>query len=72
MANQNDGAKKDSLRILQMGSTAYRGGVTTAIMTLCSALQQEGHEVMLVSDGGDLDMFCLRWKWSNCPFELAS
>ncbi|MEI8185387.1 MAG: glycosyltransferase [Chlorobiaceae bacterium] len=38
-----------------MGSTAYRGGVTTAITTLCRSLHQEGHEVMLVSDGGDLD-----------------
>ena len=64
MSNQNDGAKKDSLRILQMGSTAYRGGVTTAIMTLCSALQQEGHEVMLVSDGGDLDS--LRTQGIQC------
>ena len=19
-----------------------------------------------------VNLFCLRWKWSNCPFELAS
>jgi glycosyltransferase involved in cell wall biosynthesis len=54
MIHQNEGNNHSSLRILQMGSTAYRGGVTTAITTLCKALYQEGHEVMLVTDGGDL------------------
>ena len=43
------------LRILQMGSTAYRGGVSTAIKTLCRSLHNDGHEVMLVCDGGDID-----------------
>ena len=51
----SDTSSLRSLRILQMGSTAYRGGVSTAITTLCKALHKEGHEVMLVSDGGDLD-----------------
>lgn len=43
------------LRILQLGSTAYRGGVTTAVLTLCTALHQQGQQVMLICDGGDLD-----------------
>jgi len=55
MTLQPGGENNNSLRILQMGSTAYRGGVTTAIMTLCRALRHKGHEIMLVSDGGDLD-----------------
>ncbi|MFW5875155.1 MAG: glycosyltransferase family 4 protein [Myxococcota bacterium] len=42
-----------SLRILQMGSTRYRGGVSVAIASLCRALAREGHAVRLVSDGGE-------------------
>ena len=64
MTAQNEGGDNHALRILQMGSTAYRGGVTTAITTLCRALHQEGHEVMLVSDGGDLD--ALREQGITC------
>lgn len=55
MSDRIAGSNNYHLRILQMGPTAYRGGVTTAIKTLCKALHQEGHEVMLVSNGGDLD-----------------
>jgi len=44
-----------SLRILQMGSTAYRGGVATAITTLCKTLHQQDHDVWLVCDGGDIN-----------------
>lgn len=55
MTIQKETSNNRPLRILIMGSTAYRGGVTTAITTLCTALHQEGHEVMLISDGGNLD-----------------
>ena len=43
------------LRVLQAGSTAYPGGVSNAIKTLCMGLQRLGHEVTLFTDGGDLD-----------------
>jgi glycosyltransferase involved in cell wall biosynthesis len=43
------------LRVLQAGSTAYPGGVTNAIKTLCISLSRLGHDVTLFSDGGDLD-----------------
>jgi glycosyltransferase involved in cell wall biosynthesis len=43
------------LRVLQAGSTAYPGGVTNAIKTLCMSLRRLGHEVVLFTDGGDLD-----------------
>jgi len=43
------------LRVLQAGSTAYPGGVTNAIKTLCMSLRRLGHEVTLFTDGGDLD-----------------
>jgi glycosyltransferase involved in cell wall biosynthesis len=43
------------LRVLQAGSTAYPGGVTNAIKTLCVGLRRLGHEVTLFTDGGDLD-----------------
>lgn len=56
MTMQQEASKNPPLRILQMGSTAYRGGVTTAITTICSTLYQEGHEVMLICDGGNLDV----------------
>jgi glycosyltransferase involved in cell wall biosynthesis len=42
------------LRVLQAGSTAFPGGVTNAIKTLCRTLKQLGHEVTLFADGGDL------------------
>ncbi|MFW6049735.1 MAG: glycosyltransferase family 4 protein [Myxococcota bacterium] len=41
------------LRILQVGSTRYRGGVSAAIVGLCRALAAEGHQVHLMGDGGD-------------------
>jgi glycosyltransferase involved in cell wall biosynthesis len=43
------------LRVLQAGSTAYPGGVTNTIKTLCMSLRRLGHEVTLFTDGGDLD-----------------
>jgi glycosyltransferase involved in cell wall biosynthesis len=43
------------LRVLQAGSTAYPGGVSNAIKTLCMGLRRLGHEVTLFTDGGDLD-----------------
>jgi glycosyltransferase involved in cell wall biosynthesis len=43
------------LRVLQAGSTAYPGGVSNAIKTLCLSLRRLGHEVTLFTDGGDLD-----------------
>jgi glycosyltransferase involved in cell wall biosynthesis len=43
------------LRVLQAGSTAYPGGVTNAIKTLCMSLRRLGHEVTLFTDGGDLE-----------------
>jgi hypothetical protein len=43
------------LRVLQAGSTAYPGGVSNAIKTLCMSLRRLGHEVTLFTDGGDLD-----------------
>jgi len=43
------------LRVLQAGSTAYPGGVSNAIKTLCMGLRRSGHEVTLFTDGGDLD-----------------
>jgi glycosyltransferase involved in cell wall biosynthesis len=64
MTTGNKGSDNSPLRILQMGSTAYRGGVSTAIKTLCRALRKEGHKVMLVSDGGDLD--ALRREGIEC------
>lgn len=42
------------LRILQAGSTAYRGGVTNAVKALCVGLRRLGHDVALITDGGDL------------------
>ena len=42
------------LRVLQAGPN-NRAGVTNAIKTLCMSLRRLGHEVTLVSDGGDLD-----------------
>ena len=42
------------LRVLQAGPN-NRAGVTNAIKTLCISLRRLGHEVTLVSDGGDLD-----------------
>jgi glycosyltransferase involved in cell wall biosynthesis len=44
-----------ALRIAQLGSTRYRGGVTQAVTALCLALRKRGHAVMLVSDGGELE-----------------
>src|SRR5215468_6484205 len=43
------------LRVLQAGSTAYPGGVSNAIKTLCMSLRRLGHEVTLFTDGADLD-----------------
>jgi len=43
------------LRVLQAGSTAYPGGVSNAIKTLCVGLRRLGHDVTLFTDGGDLD-----------------
>lgn len=42
------------LRILQYGPTAYRGGVAVAIADLCRGLAQDGHEVGLVCNGGEV------------------
>lgn len=46
-------ARVEPMRILQVGSTRYRGGVSVAIASLCRALAREGHAVHLVSDGGE-------------------
>jgi len=65
------------LRILQVGPTAYRGGVTTAVLMLAKGLRQEGHEVMLVTDGGDtreleaLGVQCRVTKLSQKPLAIA-
>jgi glycosyltransferase involved in cell wall biosynthesis len=47
-------ASEPPLRVLQAGSTAFPGGVTNAIKTLCRTLKQLGHEVTLFADGGEL------------------
>ena len=39
------------LRVLQAGSTAYPGGVSNAIKTLCMSLRRLGHEVTLFASG---------------------
>jgi glycosyltransferase involved in cell wall biosynthesis len=54
MVNPESLPPEGPLRILQIGPTAHRGGVTTSILTLTKALRQEGHDVMLVTNGGDL------------------
>jgi glycosyltransferase involved in cell wall biosynthesis len=46
---------ESKLRVLQAGSTAYRGGVSNSIKSLCIGLRRSGHEVTLFTDGGDLD-----------------
>jgi glycosyltransferase involved in cell wall biosynthesis len=43
------------MRILQMGSTAYGGGVSVAVKTLAISLARLGHSVTLVCNGGDLE-----------------
>ena len=43
------------MRILQMGSTAYGGGVSVAVKTLAISLARLGHSVVLVCNGGDLE-----------------
>lgn len=55
IADQIGSGYERPLRILQMGSTAYRGGVATTISTLCKTLHQNDHEVWLICDGGDLN-----------------
>jgi glycosyltransferase involved in cell wall biosynthesis len=42
-----------ALRIVHIGSTLYRGGVSTAVANLCRAQRDLGHRVWLVSDGGE-------------------
>lgn len=57
MTSNNDntqGPDEPKLRVLQAGSTAYRGGVTNAVKTLCASLRKLGHEVALLTDGGEL------------------
>jgi glycosyltransferase involved in cell wall biosynthesis len=43
------------LRIVELGSTAYHGGVSVAVKTLAINLRRQGHDVVLVCDGGNLD-----------------
>lgn len=52
LQNRESGPK---MRIVQMGSTAYAGGVSVAVKTLAISLARLGHEVVLVCNGGDLD-----------------
>lgn len=54
MVSAGTAESEPKLRVLQAGSTAYRGGVTNAIKAICVGLRRSGHEVALITDGGDL------------------
>lgn len=43
-----------ALKVLQFGPTGWRGGVASAITDLCLGLSQEGHEVTLACNGGEV------------------
>lgn len=43
------------MRILELGSTAYDGGVSVAVKTLVTSLCTAGNQVTLVCNGGQLD-----------------
>lgn len=64
MVSAGAAKSEPKLRVLQAGSTAYRGGVTNAIKAICIGLRRMDHEVALITDGGDLSD--LRAVGINC------
>jgi glycosyltransferase involved in cell wall biosynthesis len=64
-SNDRDGRQgPERLRIMQLATTGLRGGVASMVTGLAAELQSQGHEVLLVTNGGDVDT--LRRRGVEC------
>lgn len=55
------------LRIMHIGSTLYRGGVSSATANLCKGQARLGHRVWLVCNGGEMAAMAAREGVTLCP-----